>query len=169
MGIQDQARQDADGQRPIDAARFEEILTRLGSVVDKLEAGELPLEDSLLLFEEGVRLSRLGAARLDEVDAVALADAERTPVDDAAIGALVDGELAGAGLGDRRTAADHHTARRQLCALSMDAIVETEQAAGDHCREGGARKQRGASAVMDRGCVGRPGNHRGDGAHALPP
>jgi exodeoxyribonuclease VII small subunit len=68
MGIQEQARQDADEQRPIDAARFEEILTRLGSVVDKLEAGELPLEDSLLLFEEGVRLSRLGAARLDEAE-----------------------------------------------------------------------------------------------------
>lgn len=49
-------------------ARFEDILARLGSVVDKLEAGDLPLEDSLLLFEEGVRLSRLGAARLDEAE-----------------------------------------------------------------------------------------------------
>lgn len=49
-------------------ARFEDILARLGSVVDKLEAGDLPLEDSLLLFEEGVRLSRLGSARLDEAE-----------------------------------------------------------------------------------------------------
>jgi exodeoxyribonuclease VII small subunit len=49
-------------------ARFEDILARLGSVVDKLEAGDLPLEDSLLLFEEGVRLSRLGTARLDEAE-----------------------------------------------------------------------------------------------------
>jgi exodeoxyribonuclease VII small subunit len=48
--------------------RFEDILARLGSVVDKLEAGDLPLEDSLLLFEEGVRLSRLGTARLDEAE-----------------------------------------------------------------------------------------------------
>ena len=63
MGTQEQAkRPDADG------TRFEDILARLGSVVDKLEAGDLPLEDSLLLFEEGVRLSRLGAARLDEAE-----------------------------------------------------------------------------------------------------
>jgi exodeoxyribonuclease VII small subunit len=48
--------------------RFEDILSRLGSVVDKLETGDLPLEDSLLLFEEGVRLSRLGTARLDEAE-----------------------------------------------------------------------------------------------------
>jgi exodeoxyribonuclease VII small subunit len=51
-----------------ESARFEDILARLGSVVDKLETGDLPLEDSLLLFEEGVRLSRLGAARLDEAE-----------------------------------------------------------------------------------------------------
>jgi exodeoxyribonuclease VII small subunit len=48
--------------------RFEDVLSRLGSVVDKLEAGDLPLEDSLALFEEGVRLSRIGAARLDEAE-----------------------------------------------------------------------------------------------------
>src|SRR5688572_32573982 len=49
-------------------ARFEDVLARLGSVVEKLEAGDLPLEDSLSLFEEGVRLSRIGAARLDEAE-----------------------------------------------------------------------------------------------------
>ena len=36
---------------------FEEKLTKLTEIVDKLEAGnELPLEDSLKLFEEGVGL-----------------------------------------------------------------------------------------------------------------
>ena len=49
-------------------ARFEDVLARLGAVVEKLEAGDLPLEDSLSLFEEGVRLSRIGAARLDEAE-----------------------------------------------------------------------------------------------------
>jgi exodeoxyribonuclease VII small subunit len=49
-------------------ARFEDVLARLGSVVEKLETGDLPLEDSLSLFEEGVRLSRIGAARLDEAE-----------------------------------------------------------------------------------------------------
>lgn len=36
---------------------FEERLTKLTAIVEKLEAGnELPLEDSLKLFEEGVSL-----------------------------------------------------------------------------------------------------------------
>ncbi len=47
---------------------FEEILARLNVVVEKLESGDLTLEDSLTLFEEGVRLSRLGATRLDDAE-----------------------------------------------------------------------------------------------------
>jgi exodeoxyribonuclease VII small subunit len=47
---------------------FEDILSRLGTVVERLESGEMPLEESLALFEEGVRLSRVGAARLDEAE-----------------------------------------------------------------------------------------------------
>lgn len=47
---------------------FEEILSRLSTVVERLESGELPLEESLTLFEEGVRLSRFGSARLDEAE-----------------------------------------------------------------------------------------------------
>jgi exodeoxyribonuclease VII small subunit len=47
---------------------FEEILTRLQGVVERLERGDLPLEDSLAMFEEGVRLSRLGSKRLDEAE-----------------------------------------------------------------------------------------------------
>jgi exodeoxyribonuclease VII small subunit len=47
---------------------FEEILTRLNGVVERLESGDMPLEESLALFEEGVRLSRLGAIRLDEAE-----------------------------------------------------------------------------------------------------
>ncbi|MEY4509799.1 MAG: hypothetical protein RLZZ450_1921 [Pseudomonadota bacterium] len=47
---------------------FEDILSRLSTVVERLESGEMPLEESLTLFEEGVRLSRVGAARLDEAE-----------------------------------------------------------------------------------------------------
>ncbi len=47
---------------------FEEILGRLEQVVEKLEGGELPLEESLAIFEEGVRLSRAGAQRLDAAE-----------------------------------------------------------------------------------------------------
>jgi len=47
---------------------FEDILNRLNAVVERLESGEMPLEESLRLFEEGVRLSRIGSARLDEAE-----------------------------------------------------------------------------------------------------
>ncbi len=46
---------------------FEETLTQLEALVARLEAGELPLAEALRAFEEGVRLSRLCAARLEEV------------------------------------------------------------------------------------------------------
>ncbi len=37
---------------------FEKKLGRLEEIVSKMEAGDLALEDSLKLFEEGVNLSR---------------------------------------------------------------------------------------------------------------
>jgi len=37
---------------------FEATLDELEGIVMKLEEGDLPLEDSLKLFEDGVRLSR---------------------------------------------------------------------------------------------------------------
>jgi exodeoxyribonuclease VII small subunit len=47
---------------------FEQILEHLSDVVDQLEAGEAPLEQSLAIFEQGMALSRLGARRLDEAE-----------------------------------------------------------------------------------------------------
>ena len=47
---------------------FEESLKRLGEIVDALEKGELPLEESLRLFEEGVALSRLTQSKLDSAE-----------------------------------------------------------------------------------------------------
>jgi exodeoxyribonuclease VII small subunit len=44
---------------------FEEAIKRLSEIVQKLEKGDLSLEDSLRLFEEGVRLSRVSQDRLD--------------------------------------------------------------------------------------------------------
>ena len=44
---------------------FEDAVKRLSEIVQKLEKGDLPLEDSLRLFEEGVRLSRQSQERLD--------------------------------------------------------------------------------------------------------
>jgi exodeoxyribonuclease VII small subunit len=39
---------------------FDQILTRLREVVSRLESGELSLEQSLLVYEEGVQLARRG-------------------------------------------------------------------------------------------------------------
>ncbi len=48
---------------------FEQILTRLNQVVERLESGDLALEESLAVFEEGVQLTRLGSSRLDSAEA----------------------------------------------------------------------------------------------------
>jgi len=45
---------------------FEEALGQLEALVARLEAGDLPLEDALRAFEEGVRLTRLCAERLED-------------------------------------------------------------------------------------------------------
>jgi exodeoxyribonuclease VII small subunit len=47
---------------------FEGALERLESIVQKLEKGELTLEESLRLYEEGVRLSRLCHEKLEEAE-----------------------------------------------------------------------------------------------------
>jgi len=50
------------------ASSFEASLHRLTEVVEKLESGELGLEESLALFEEGVGLARAAQQRLDAAE-----------------------------------------------------------------------------------------------------
>ena len=62
---------------------FESSLAGLEKIVRELERGDLPLEKSLELFEEGVRLSRECQARLNEAERrieVLLSDNEGRPV-----------------------------------------------------------------------------------------
>jgi exodeoxyribonuclease VII small subunit len=47
---------------------FEESLTTLEEIVAKLEVGDLPLEESLALFEEGIRLSRTCRERITSAE-----------------------------------------------------------------------------------------------------
>jgi exodeoxyribonuclease VII small subunit len=57
------------GPRATDTGeRFDDILTRLRSIVDRLEGGNLSLEDSLHSFEQGMELCRRGAAILDAAE-----------------------------------------------------------------------------------------------------
>jgi exodeoxyribonuclease VII small subunit len=53
---------------PSEPTRFEDSVRRLGQIVESLEHGELPLEQSLKLFEEGVRLARASQAELDAAE-----------------------------------------------------------------------------------------------------
>ena len=48
--------------------KFEDALGRLEQIVDQLEAGDLPLESSLKVFEEGVALARRCAKYLEEAE-----------------------------------------------------------------------------------------------------
>ena len=47
---------------------FEKKLGRLEEIVQKMEKGDLALEESLKLFEEGVKLSRECQTRLNEAE-----------------------------------------------------------------------------------------------------
>lgn len=62
---------------------FEKAFQQLEKIVQRLEGEELPLDESLQLFEEGIRLSRFCHQRLGEVEKkieLILADAKGQPV-----------------------------------------------------------------------------------------
>ena len=69
----------AEGEAP-----FEASLQRLTLIVERLENGELGLEESLALFEEGIRLARTAQERLDaaekRVEELIAADQNGDPV-----------------------------------------------------------------------------------------
>jgi len=48
--------------------KFEDCLTRLEQIVAALESGNLSLEESLKVYEEGVTLARRCAAYLDDAE-----------------------------------------------------------------------------------------------------
>ena len=61
---------------------FEKAFHELEQIVRRLEGEELPLDESLRLFEEGIRLSRFCHQRLEEVKKkieLILADAKGQP------------------------------------------------------------------------------------------
>jgi exodeoxyribonuclease VII small subunit len=63
-------------------SEFEKAFQQLEEIVKRLESEELPLDESLRLFEEGIALSRLCHKRLEEVEKkieLILADAKGQP------------------------------------------------------------------------------------------
>jgi exodeoxyribonuclease VII small subunit len=62
---------------------FEKAFQNLEKIVQRLEGEEMPLDESLQLFEEGIKLSRFCHQRLEEVEKkieLILADAKGQPV-----------------------------------------------------------------------------------------
>lgn len=62
---------------------FENTLQELETIVSRLEAGELPLEQALHEFEQGVQLARLGQNTLQQAEQrveILLANSETAPL-----------------------------------------------------------------------------------------
>lgn len=50
------------------AASFDESLRRLEKIVEQMEQGDIPLEESLKLYEEGIALSKACAEKLQQAE-----------------------------------------------------------------------------------------------------
>lgn len=50
------------------AEKFEDAMKKLEGIVERMEKGEMPLNESLKLFEEGVRLTRLCSQELQKAE-----------------------------------------------------------------------------------------------------
>ncbi len=48
--------------------KFEQAMARLETIVSELEKGDLSLDDSLKIFEEGIKLSKICLKMLDDAE-----------------------------------------------------------------------------------------------------
>ncbi len=53
---------------PVDEMSFEEAMTALEQVVERLDRGDVPLEDSIALYERGAALKARCEAKLKEAE-----------------------------------------------------------------------------------------------------
>lgn len=51
-----------------DEIGFEQAMEQLETIVAKLESGDVPLEQAIELFQEGMRLSRICSQKLESVE-----------------------------------------------------------------------------------------------------
>ncbi len=77
----------ADGDARTDEG-FDTVLVRLRKVVERLESGNLSLEESLTVYEEGVALAQRGHKLLDgaerRVELLIAGGSQAVPLDEAA-------------------------------------------------------------------------------------
>jgi len=50
------------------ATKFEDAMSRLEQIVQSLESGELSLEESIKVFEEGMKLAKFCSQKLEEAE-----------------------------------------------------------------------------------------------------
>lgn len=55
-------------RKPTSSQDFETTLAKLENIVTHLENGDLPLEEALKEFEQGVQLAKLGQERLQQAE-----------------------------------------------------------------------------------------------------
>ena len=60
----------APKKREQDAPTFEESLKRLEDIVERLERGDVPLDESLRLYEDGLQLSKACSERLTQAELI---------------------------------------------------------------------------------------------------
>ena len=58
----------AQKKRAPEESSFDESLRRLEQIVEQMERGDIPLEESLKLYEEGIVLSKACAQKLQEAE-----------------------------------------------------------------------------------------------------
>jgi len=88
---------------PMEERTFEDALARLEEIVREMEGGEVSLDASLALFEEGVALSRHCASKLNEAEqriAVLVKTEEGVVEDEAASGSYETSEILGSAMRD---------------------------------------------------------------------
>ena len=58
----------SEPEKKIEFNDFEQALGRLEKIVHRLEEGDLPLEEAISLFEEGMQISQFCGRRLNEAE-----------------------------------------------------------------------------------------------------
>jgi len=68
MGEENKTKKSSSSKAKKQNKTFEESINELEEIVQKLEKGELPLEESIEYFQRGIELSRDCGKKLDEIE-----------------------------------------------------------------------------------------------------
>lgn len=66
--LQKKDKKDKNDKNTLKEISFEQAMEELEQIVDQLEAGEVPLEEAILLFQNGMKLSKTCHQKLTHVE-----------------------------------------------------------------------------------------------------